>query len=64
MRRSLSSLILIFLGLFLIADKMFFHLLTFNYDKIGLGWLDPIFGHEVWGFILVAVGLHEWGRRR
>ena len=54
--------ILIMLGLFLIADSFYLHYIQFDYNTIGLGWIDPLFNHWVIGVILVAVGI--WDLRK
>ncbi|MEK9207645.1 MAG: hypothetical protein AAB922_04130 [Patescibacteria group bacterium] len=44
-------------GVFLILDAMFFKLLFFAYEKIGLGAVDPYFSHAIWGILLIVVAL-------
>lgn len=54
--------LLIFLGGFLVIDSLFLHLIRFDYDTIGLGWLDPFFHHWMIGVGLIAVGLWDLSR--
>lgn len=54
--KRLAGLLLFLLGLFLIADALFFHLISFDYNMIGLGWLDPYFSHAIWGILFVIIG--------
>ena len=56
---TVSNLVNITLGLLLILDKIFFQLITFSYTKIGLKWLDPYFGHHIWGILLIFVGMWD-----
>ena len=59
----LAGLILIALGLFLIVDAAFLHLIRFDYNTIGLGWLDPYFSHAYWGMLFVIVGYLAFRRK-
>lgn len=55
-----AEYVLLLFGAFLVIDSFFLHLLTFNYTRLGLAWLDPWFNHWMVGvvFILIAyVGL-------
>ena len=53
----LAELILIISGIFLVLDSLFWHLITFNYAALGLGWLDPWFHHSYLGGIFILIGL-------
>ena len=59
-----ASWFLILFGLALIADKVYLHLITFNYSALGISWLDPYMGHGLWGILFVALGAFYLGRRR
>lgn len=57
-------MVLLLLGVFLIVDSLVLHLISFNYEYLGLEWIDPYIGHWVWGIICVMtsiVGLVENG---
>jgi len=58
-RLAVSPLLCIIFGAFLIIDKLFLHLIFFDYDKIGLGWLNPYFSHLIWGLLLLMAGLFD-----
>ena len=45
------------IGAFLILDALFLKLLSFDYSRLGLGFLDPFMTHLYWGIGLVFVGV-------
>lgn len=57
-----AEVLMVIFGLFLIADSFIFHLITFNYMALGLGWLDPLFNHWILGVVLVIVGVYLYRR--
>ena len=59
----LTGLILLLFGLLLIVDALFLHLISFDYNIVGLGWLDPYFSHAYWGILFVLVGLFALRRK-
>jgi len=60
--RELVDSLLIALGGFLIIDSLMLHYIVFDYNTIGLYWLDPWFNHWIIGAILIAVALHDLGK--
>jgi len=61
--QAISHLLNIALGAVLVADKLFWHRITWRYPE-WLAWLDPIFGHHILGGVLIGVGvLALWSLR-
>lgn len=56
--------LLIVLGLFLILDSWYLHLITFNYIGEGIGWLDPLFHHWMIGVAIIIVAAWDLNRMR
>lgn len=44
---------IIVLGVLLIIDSLFLHLVSFDYTGIGAEWVDPWFDHWILGVILI-----------
>ncbi|MFH1229050.1 MAG: hypothetical protein V1678_01325 [Candidatus Aenigmatarchaeota archaeon] len=44
------------LGLFLIADGLYFHAITFNYAIFGLQWLNQYVNHWMIGAVFLLLG--------
>lgn len=54
--------LLICLGGFLLIDSLMLHYIRFDYNTLGLGWIDPYFHHWMIGVALIAIAL--WDLRR
>ena len=52
----IAGLLLVLTGVFLTADALYLHLLTFNYVALNLGWLDSYISHGLWGVLFVVLG--------
>ena len=55
-KTEIAEIILILMGLFLIIDSLFLHLITFDYSAIGLEFMDPWFDHWMIGALFVIIG--------
>jgi len=56
---SVSSILLLVVGVFLLIDAIFLHALTFNYGVIGMVWLDDLINHLWIGMLFIIVGAYE-----
>jgi hypothetical protein len=55
---------LIALGGFLIIDRLMLHYIRFDYNTIGLAWIDPFFDHWMIGVFLIIVALMDLKKLR
>jgi len=56
---NISEIIIILIGIFLFLDDIFVHALSYNYSKVGLGFLNPVIDHWWIGLILIGIGVIE-----
>ena len=54
-RADVAEAILLLFGIYLILDSFFFHLISFDYPKVGLAWADPLINHWMVGVILILI---------
>jgi hypothetical protein len=50
-----AEIVLIALGIFLVIDSLFLHLLSFAYPE-AIAWLDAAIDHWMIGLALIAIG--------
>lgn len=48
------------IGLFLIADSLWLHSITFDYAKYGLKAFDPVIDHWMIGLFLIVLVALDW----
>lgn len=59
-KKNLAEIALAATGVFLIVERLFLHLIHFNYEAMGIGWLDPILDHWEIGLAMVLIAMFSW----